>query len=523
MTIIKKLSLAVSVLAIAGMAFASIPAEAGVYDWFRSTPLNQEAQAVKGIEVKKVELSSAQQKEFEARKESAFLKFFSRLFGGSSSNVKSISSCALGDFPWIKFVTPNGGESYLEGDNITVKWESCNMSEDVLIHFTPFYGPNLDQPITAPIPGVTSLNTGLASFVMPVGYIPAEGWQYGANFKMFAKTNNALYNGQLVGVDAFSDDYFKIAQSTSQPTLSCAPGDEPWIEVLTPNGGESYAAGEQITVKWESCNIPEGEQISIGQNWPGSWQLNFGLASLSTVNDGVESYTLQGPNTFYSPGGFQYGAYYKIVVTAPSVEVNNISVFDRSDNVFKIYQPSNPTPNPSAQCDESGVDVYVTPLPNSAITPSVSSTQEFNVLSFLVKNETGCDIELMNLRLDHMSTNGGFFFETIRVEDASSGDHLTGEVPVGDLDRGDVILLEITDYQIEDGDQQELYVFVEDTDNLPSNANDGISVWGTSNYLSMMLGLPAVNMIEYSFVPTGDVNMYNSSSNLWGEILTISQ
>ena len=56
MTITKKLlATSVSVLAIAGLLLMSVPAQAGFFDWFYSTPLNQEAAALRSVQ--KVQLT----------------------------------------------------------------------------------------------------------------------------------------------------------------------------------------------------------------------------------------------------------------------------------------------------------------------------------------------------------------------------------------------------------------------------------------------------------------------------------
>jgi hypothetical protein len=56
MFISKKLSIVAAIAVILGFMFMSLPAEAGFFDWFKSTPLNQEAQAIKATaEIRKAE------------------------------------------------------------------------------------------------------------------------------------------------------------------------------------------------------------------------------------------------------------------------------------------------------------------------------------------------------------------------------------------------------------------------------------------------------------------------------------
>ena len=45
------------------------------------------------------------------------------------------------------------------------------------------------------------------------------------------------------------------AQRVALKICSSTGTAQPWIQVLSPNGGESYVTGQKITVKWTSCNI----------------------------------------------------------------------------------------------------------------------------------------------------------------------------------------------------------------------------------------------------------------------------
>ena len=160
------------------------------------------------------------------------------------------------------------------------------------------------------------------------------------------------------------------------PAISnCVSTTPPSITVLSPNGGEVYQAGQQITVNWKSCNIPANANIGIGMNWPGSWTLNFGLSAMSTTNSGTANLTLPSSSSFYLPGGFQSGQFYKVSVTAPYIQTGGISVFDVSDNQFTINKPGviNTTTTPTkatVTIPAATVVPGVTPTTNVAVTPT---------------------------------------------------------------------------------------------------------------------------------------------------------
>lgn len=114
--------------------------------------------------------------------------------------------------------------------------------------------------------------------------------------------------------------------------IPCSPDDlTPTIQVYSPNGGEVYTAGQQITVVWTSCNIPAtGNAISIQLRggFPGSAVNFMELAPLNySDNDGTETITLptQAVNSF-----MQYGKNFKIKVWIDGYGQ------DESDNLFTI-------------------------------------------------------------------------------------------------------------------------------------------------------------------------------------------
>ena len=53
-------------------------------------------------------------------------------------------------------------------------------------------------------------------------------------------------------------------QVVNNTKTDCLSTTKPWVKVLSQNGGETYTAGQQIIVKWESCNNPyTPKQVSV--------------------------------------------------------------------------------------------------------------------------------------------------------------------------------------------------------------------------------------------------------------------
>jgi hypothetical protein len=60
--------------------------------------------------------------------------------------------------------------------------------------------------------------------------------------------------------------YYATKTSTTPPQQqanSCLPSSPASIAIISPNGGELYHAGQTITVKWTSCNLPANDLVNI--------------------------------------------------------------------------------------------------------------------------------------------------------------------------------------------------------------------------------------------------------------------
>ncbi|MFA6523904.1 MAG: hypothetical protein WC264_01400 [Candidatus Paceibacterota bacterium] len=109
---------------------------------------------------------------------------------------------------------------------------------------------------------------------------------------------------------------------TTSTATSCLPTTSPWIKVLSPNGGETFTVGQQITVKWNSCNVSSSSNdivVALHQN--GDWQ-NVVFLSEATANDGSQIFTIPA----VTPGN------YKVRIGSAVANIQQ----DFSDNLFTI-------------------------------------------------------------------------------------------------------------------------------------------------------------------------------------------
>ena len=128
-------------------------------------------------------------------------------------------------------------------------------------------------------------------------------------------------------------------------TTPCLPTTAPWIAVVSPNGGEMYHAGDMVTVKWQSCNLPSTDMVNINLMRP---NLAGGFDHVSTTPDasnqfpvgsGTGSATITLTEIGVWPATVQLGSVYKIlldVLTPSTRDAGSIVVQDWSDTLFSI-------------------------------------------------------------------------------------------------------------------------------------------------------------------------------------------
>jgi len=123
----------------------------------------------------------------------------------------------------------------------------------------------------------------------------------------------------------------------------CLPATAPWIKVVSPNGGETYVAGQQITVEWTSCNVLAPIYLSLKRQDPNQVLENnndngliypWVLGTDGTANDGSEQVTLP----LASDSNILLGQHYYVTATSSGNYSVNPPTWetDNSDSLFTI-------------------------------------------------------------------------------------------------------------------------------------------------------------------------------------------
>ncbi len=268
---------------------------------------------------------------------------------GCSTITPNLTLSPNQNLPIITVTSPNGGETWTKGSLVVINWTSSNIPADhniLTIRLRSSVGREYNLHSYTP-------NDGVEKVIVPDSLMSG-------NYTLEIKT---IVNGTTV-FDA-SDSYFKIVDAI-----------QPSITVISPNGGETYAINDRITVNWKTTGILSSERLSIIRLRSYSSGKAYDLA-YNFLNDGQEVITI--PSSV-PVGAIPVGAYTLEIEIKSSIVGTSVNVFDASDSYFKIggvIQPSVTVISPN------GGETYES---NSKITVNwrtngMSSSQTLNTIS----------------------------------------------------------------------------------------------------------------------------------------------
>jgi len=141
-------------------------------------------------------------------------------------------------------------------------------------------------------------------------------------------------------------------------STACNSNSPSTIKVLSPNGGEVYQAGQQIVVKWKSCNvtpnsigiilIKHNPSVAYTQSEGQGDYAGFSLGSYSTADDGVEQITLPASSNTYLISGQHY--FISVIGLGDATHIGSgYSPGDYSDGLFTITSPQSSSNNVTDQ------------------------------------------------------------------------------------------------------------------------------------------------------------------------------
>jgi hypothetical protein len=211
--------------------------------------------------------------------------------------------------PVVAVVTPNGGESWAAGSSQSVTWTATDASgvTGADLAYSTDNGSNWTSIATG------EANDGTYTWTVPV--TPSTT----------ALVRVTAYDGVGNSANDASDAVFSITDATA-----------PVVAVVTPNGGESWAAGSSQAITWTATDNVGVTSIDLAYSTDNG--TNWTTIATGEANDGTYTWTV--PNTPSTTA--------LVRVTAYDAAAN--STADVSDAVFSITDATAPvvavvTPN----------------------------------------------------------------------------------------------------------------------------------------------------------------------------------
>lgn len=198
--------------------------------------------------------------------------------------------------PSITVLSPNGGERWARGSSYNITWTSSGLTSADKIDIRMIRAGEGLPYIAMDIPA----SAGVYSWTIP------NDFSLGDNY--IISINKSIAIPQHVG------------DSSNFPFTIVAPTTQPSITVLSPNGGESYTAGQPFDIKWSSANVTGDVSVDVLS------------ADLSRVLISTSLASNPGSYTFTSSASTQGGQYI--------ARVRAVGASDSSDSSFTITAPA---------------------------------------------------------------------------------------------------------------------------------------------------------------------------------------
>jgi hypothetical protein len=284
-------------------------------------------------------------------------------FGGEYG--RSLNNFTIADSPAgssIDILQPDvSGITWLRGSSYLVSWID-DVPGPVDIYYYRNFAPFTETLIASSVVGTTYV------WNVPIGITEANDYK----IKVYYHSDPTVF-----GVSA---NVFAIFDYT--------PGGT--IEVLQPNGGETWVKGSSYYIGWDN-NFPENVKIEL---------VNDATSTTTLIEDNVPGSTTVWtiPNT----GSYPAGILYKVKITS----VENSLATDMSNNYFTIVDPavSGVFPNPANQ----SVTIILDEVASADYNLTITNRFNLQVVNRII-NTTG----LKEFNLSTAELSNGVYFLTL--------------------------------------------------------------------------------------------------------------
>jgi len=166
--------------------------------------------------------------------------------------------------PFVTVTAPIANAHWYSGQTRAITWTSGGFSGNVDIHLNRAY--------------------------------PGGAWE-----TLFSGAANDGSENWLVSGAVTTQARIRVRSTTTTTIYGVTSGDfviaSPFVQMLSPNGGEQWIVGQSQTVTWDGGGFTGNLRIEINRDYPGgSWSVLFG----GLAHDGQEEWLVTGPPTLHA-------------------------------------------------------------------------------------------------------------------------------------------------------------------------------------------------------------------------------
>ena len=225
----------------------------------------------------------------------------------TSNKAFKITKAASGGT--LAVTTPNGGQKWTAGEKYTIKWSKGNAGSKVKIQL-------LKDGKTYKWISKRTANDGKHTWKIPTTVATASTYKV----KITSRTKKTITDS--------SDSTFTIT--------NVSDGDNDSLEVISPNGGESWKKGDVVRIKWGKGTVTSDVRLLLYKSGK-----RYKTITRSTKNDGLQLWSI--------PTNLATSSAYKVRVQSKT----NAKQYDDSNSNFTIKGGTSTTPTVSLSCNSS--------------------------------------------------------------------------------------------------------------------------------------------------------------------------
>ena len=176
----------------------------------------------------------------------------------------------------VVVVSPNGGETLVQGQSSTVSWKGgTGIVELALVRAT--FNPTIDAPVGwIALAGVGGSVTWTGTTVTDFSGRPLPPVAPG-QYKMLAVSQPVNGGGNF----CYNAPGCNFDMSNAPFAVAAPSGTQPIIAVISPNGGERWQVGETHAITWKISSFPTGTTMSL--------RLSYQTSAGGIYEDGIAS------------------------------------------------------------------------------------------------------------------------------------------------------------------------------------------------------------------------------------------